>query len=174
MIAACDMGPLHYLILIECDHILPQIFGRVVTARVIIDKEMSDHNTPDLVRRWAANPPQWLDVREPKHIEDIPSLGKKGIRGDGDRAVISLAREEGADFVVMDDVRARKEARKRGLRPVWMLEVLDEAAERGLIDDLPTKLEHLEHRTLFYIGDKARVVIEGMKQRDLQRKRAQK
>jgi predicted nucleic acid-binding protein len=89
---------------------------------------MSQPNTPEPVRRWAANPPQWLDVLEPKHIEDIPSLGREGMRGDGDRAVISLAREEGADFVVMDDLKARREAKKRGLRPVWMLEVLDEAA----------------------------------------------
>jgi hypothetical protein len=38
MIAVCDLGPLHYLDLIECDHILSQLFNRVVTARVIIDK----------------------------------------------------------------------------------------------------------------------------------------
>src|SRR5271156_6773500 len=101
MIAVRDMGPLHYLVLIECDHILPHIFDRVVTARVIIDKEMSEPNTPEPVRQWAANPPRWLDVREPKYIEDIPSLGKEGKRGDGDRAVISLALEEVADFVVM-------------------------------------------------------------------------
>ena len=54
-----------------------------------------------------------------------------------------------------------------------MLEVLDEAADRGLINDLPEKLEHLEHRTSFYIGNRARLAIESMKQRDLQRKQAQ-
>jgi hypothetical protein len=32
MIAVCDMGPLHYLVLIGCDHILPRIFDRVITA----------------------------------------------------------------------------------------------------------------------------------------------
>ena len=32
MIAVCDMGPLQYLILIECDHILPQLFARVLTT----------------------------------------------------------------------------------------------------------------------------------------------
>ena len=31
----------------------------------------------------------------------------------------------------------------------------------------------LEHRTPFYVGDKVRVAIERMKQRDLQRKQAQ-
>jgi len=168
MIVVCDMGPLHYLVLIGCDHILPAMFDRVLTARVVIDEEMSDPNTPEPVRRWAANPPQWLEIREPTHVEDIPSLGKKGVRGDGDRAVISLALEEHADFVLMDDVKARKEvvARKKAnqleLEPLWTLEVLDEAAERGLIDDLPAKLDALQHQPLFYVGEKARLVIEGM------------
>jgi len=31
----------------------------------------------------------------------------------------------------------------------------DEAAERGFINNLPEKLEYLEHRTSFYIGNKA-------------------
>ena len=52
-----------------------------------------------------------------------------------------------------------------------MLQVLDEAAERGLLTDLAAKLDHLECRTPFYVGDKARVAIEGMKRRDIQRMR---
>jgi hypothetical protein len=44
-------------------------------------------------------------------------------------------------------------------------------AERGLIDDLTEKLEQLERRTPFYIGEKARAVIEDMKLRDMERKR---
>jgi hypothetical protein len=27
MIAVCDMGPLHYLVLIEAEHILPRLFN---------------------------------------------------------------------------------------------------------------------------------------------------
>lgn len=179
MIVACDMGPLHYLILIGCDHILPAMFDRVLTAKVVVEKEMNDPNTPETVRQWAANPPAWLEVLEPKHIEDIPSLGRAGERGDGDRAVISLALEERADFVLMDDIKARKQVvakgkeHGQGMEPLWTLEVLDEAAERGLIKDLAERLATLEHQTPFYIGEKVRQVIEGMKQRDLQRKQAQ-
>jgi predicted nucleic acid-binding protein len=172
MIVVCDMGPLHYLVLMGAEHVLPQLFTRVLAPPVVL-VEMSRPEAPEPVRRWAGSPPQWLEVKQPLHIEDIPALGQKGMRGDGDRAVISLAREEGTDFVVMDDRKARREARKRGCEPLWMLQVLDEAAERGLIGDISQKLEHLQHQTNFYVGDKARVVIEDMKQRDLQRKQAQ-
>ena len=98
MIVVCDMGPLQYLILIGCDHVLPALFDRVLTARVIVEKEMNDPATPEPVRRWAASPPPWLEVRDPKHIKDIPSLGRAGERGDGDRAVISLALERACGF----------------------------------------------------------------------------
>jgi predicted nucleic acid-binding protein len=170
MIAVCDMGPLHYLVLIGCDHILPRIFDRVITARVVVEEEMADARTPEPVRLWAASPPGWLEILEPQQVEDIPSLGKRGMRGDGDRAVISLAHELGADVLIMDDRKARREATKRGIRSVWMLDVLDEAAERGIIDDLCERLEHLVDRTPFYVGEKARAVIEDMKQRDRERK----
>ena len=46
--------------------------------------------------------------------------------------------------------------------PLWTLEVLDEAAERGLINDLPERLAVLEHQTPFYVGEKARQVINEM------------
>jgi predicted nucleic acid-binding protein len=159
-------------VLIGCDHILPRIFDRVITARVVIDREMGDPHTPEPVRLWAADPPRWLEILEPQKVEDIPSPGKRGVRGDGDRAIISLARELGADFLIMDDRKARREARKRGSESLWMLEVLDEAAERGLIGDLSERLEHLVDRTPFYVGEKARAVIEDMKRRDHERQRA--
>jgi predicted nucleic acid-binding protein len=172
VIAVCDMGPLHYLVLIGCDHILPQIFDRVITARVVIEREMADTETPEPVRRWAADAPQWLEILDPQQVEAIPSLGKPGVRGDGDRAIISLACEIGAHVLVIDDVKARREARKRGIKSLWTLQLLDEAAERGLIDDLTERLEQLESQTSFYIGEKAKAVIDGMKQRDSERKLA--
>ena len=170
MIAVVDMGPLHYLILIGCGHIPPQIFDRVLTARVVIEKEMSDPRAPEPVRQWAANPPQWLEILQPEQVEDIPSLGKQGERGDGDRAVISLALEQGADVVAMDDMKARRESKRRGIEPVWMLQVLDEAAERGLVKNLTEKLDELEHSTPFHVGLKTRVAIDEMKRRDMLRK----
>jgi len=173
MIAVCDMGPLHYLVLIGCDHILPHIFDRVVTARVVIEREMADPHTPEPVRLWAASAPPWLEILEPRQVEDIPSLGKPGVRGDGDRAIISLAGELGGAVLIMDDRKARREAKRRGIESLWMLDVLDEAAERALIEDLPERLDHLVDRTPFYVGEKARAVIEDMKQRDKERKLAQ-
>jgi predicted nucleic acid-binding protein len=139
---------------------------------VVIEQEMADPRTPDPVQQWAAHPPLWLEIMEPQQVEDIPSLGKPGARGDGDRAIISRARELGADVLIMDDRKARREAKKRGMASLWTLEVLDEAAERGFIDDLCERLELLVGRTPFYVVEKARAVIDDMKGRDRERKLA--
>lgn len=76
----------------------------------------------------------------------------------------------------MDDVKARKqvvakgEEHGHGMEPLWMLQVVDVAAERGLVDDLPEKLRILEHEAPYYIGKDAREAIRGMLRRDLERK----
>ena len=94
------------------------------------------------------------------------------MRGAGEKAAIALAREERADAILMDDKAGQREAKKRGLRPVWMLSVHDEAAGPGLVTDLPQKLDHLVQKTSFYVGKECQQIIEIMKQRDLQRKSA--
>jgi predicted nucleic acid-binding protein len=170
MIVVSDMTPLHYLILIGCDQILPRLYERVFTVPAVM-REMDDASTPDVVRRWAAATPAWLHVQEPAHIEDIPRLGH-GKRGAGEKAAIALARELHADIVLMDDKKAIQEAQKRGLRPVRMLTILDAAAERGFVEDLPSVLDHLEQRTPFYVSKECKRVNEEMKRRDRQRTQA--
>ena len=97
MIAVSDQGPLHYLILIGCDHVLPQLYERVIAPRVVIEKEMGDPATPEPVRTWAADPPPWLEILEPKEVEPIPPLSGRGDRGAGEIAAIALALELGTE-----------------------------------------------------------------------------
>ena len=68
----------------------------------------------------------------PVHIEDIPSLGRKGLRGAGEKAAIALACQERADAILMDDKTGQREATKRGLRPIWMLAALMKPPSRAL------------------------------------------
>ena len=87
MIVVCDMGPLHYLVLVGAEHILPQLFTGVLTAPAVI-REMLHPDTPEAVRRWASSPPPWLEIKEPAQVEDIPALGKKGSGGRARRRLL--------------------------------------------------------------------------------------
>jgi hypothetical protein len=55
MIVVCDIGPLHYLVLIGAENILPQLFTRIFTPVAVI-AEMSHLDTPEPVCRSASSP----------------------------------------------------------------------------------------------------------------------
>ncbi len=55
--------------------------------------------------------------------------------GLGEKAAIHLARLNGADWVLLDDQLARKEARRLGLRVKGSLGILSEAYRRGLLGE---------------------------------------
>jgi predicted nucleic acid-binding protein len=76
------------------------------------------------VRTWAASPPTWLTVREPSSLDPSLNLGA------GEKAAIALAQEVQAARILVDDRDAVRAARARGLTPIGMLALLDEAAER--------------------------------------------
>ena len=61
MIVVADASPLRYLILIEHAHVLPALYGRVVVPPAVI-RELNQERTPNLVRTWLSNRPEWLHV----------------------------------------------------------------------------------------------------------------
>lgn len=66
--------------------------------------------------------------------------------GSGEREAIALAEEVGADLLLVDDAKARREALRRGLAVTGTLAVLVAAAERGLVD-LPEAIAALWQTT---------------------------
>lgn len=168
MIVVSNMSPLHYLILIDCVDVLSRMYGRIFIPPAVLD-EMTAPNSPEAVRRWAESPPEWLLIKPPAVIEDIPRLGR-GKRGAGEKAAIALALELHAEALVIDDKNGIQEARKRGLLTVRMLTIVDRAAELGYIDDLAPTLDYLLGSTPFFAGSEVMKVIADMKRRDFERK----
>lgn len=82
--------------------------------------------------------------------------------GSGEREAIALAIELEADAILLDDKRAKSEARLRNIRVITILNILEAAAERGLLH-LPDAIERLRH-TNFYMP--AEELIEQVLERD--------
>jgi predicted nucleic acid-binding protein len=61
----------------------------------------------------------------------------------GEAEVIVLAEELQADAVLIDDLKARKTAKLRGLTVIGIIGVLLDAKERGLVDDVKPLLDEL-------------------------------
>jgi predicted nucleic acid-binding protein len=129
MIVISDTSPLNYLILIECIDVLPTLYGRVVIPEGVL-AELQRDSTPQVVKKWIAARPGWLDVRQAR-IQANDALSMLGI---GERQAISLAQELQAAAIIIDEERGRREARRLGLSVIGILGVLRDAAERKLIE----------------------------------------
>ena len=124
-----DTGPLHYLVLVGCIGVLPQLFT-AVTVPEIVRAELLHPGAPQPVRDWAANPPAWLVVSATPGSD-----GGLSERLDaGERAAIALALSLRADLVLMDDRAGVVAAAANGLDVVGTIGILDLAARRTLID----------------------------------------
>lgn len=143
MIVVSDTSPLHYLILIDCAHLLPELYGRVITTLEVVE-ELSRVKTPQKVREWVAEPPAWLEIQEPTiPLIELPKLGL------GEASAITLAKELAAELLLIDERYGTQIAQSSGLLVTGTLGVLKGAARRGLIS-LPVALEALRHTTYRY------------------------
>lgn len=127
MIVVSDTTPLHYLILIEREFILPRLFGEVLVPHEVLD-EMRHLHAPVAVREWADSTPDWVVPRSAKIIEFIKGLGA------GEAAAIAIALEVKADAILTDDRRGAREASAFGLNSLTTFALLEQASTQRLID----------------------------------------
>ena len=84
------------------------------------------------MRLWIARPPAWLETRAPCQAPDAELLEAR--LDAGERDAILLAQELGADSLIIDERRGRREAERRHLHFTGTLGVLRSAAKEGLLD----------------------------------------
>jgi len=144
MLVVADASPLHYVVLMQQDTLLPTLYERVVIPPAV-HGELQRSHTPSVVRQWVSHPPAWLTVqpsRQPLSGQQFPQLGH------GELEAIPLAQELHADRLLMDDLDGRRVARARGLIVTGTIGILETAAIRGLID-LPSVLVRLQTTTFY-------------------------
>jgi predicted nucleic acid-binding protein len=151
MIVVADTTPIRYLVVIEREHLLPALYGRVLIPPAVVE-ELNHESTPDVVRAWLARRPNWLEIRQPTR-----TLPPEVDLDRGEQEAIALAEELSADLLLVDEWDARLEAERRHLRVVGTLRVLADGASRGLTD-LEESFERLRH-TNFRVN---RVLLESL------------
>lgn len=127
MIVVADTSPLNYLVLIDAIKILPDLFGQVIVPEAVWT-ELAADGSPEQVKVWTRTRPGWIEIESPMVLDTTIKLG------DGEVEAISLAKEVGADLVLVDDRKARLAAMERGLVIAGTINVLESAAKRGMID----------------------------------------
>lgn len=147
IVVVSDTSAICYLVLIEAIELLPQLYNQIFIPS-IVQQELSNTRSPVIVQNWINNPPEWLIIQT-VDISIEPDL--EGIDV-GEKAAIILAKNLGADLIILDDALGRKVAQNRGLRVTGLMGVLDEAAKQNLID-LPLIIARLQ-QTSFRVSSK--------------------
>ena len=161
MIVIADTTPLNYLVLLDQIDLLPRLFGRVLIPPAVFE-ELQQPESPQSVRAWVTQPPYWLQIQP---LRSKPDLALDYL-DQGEQEAITLAEELKADQLLLDEVDARREAKRRNLPFIGTLGVLRRASQFDWID-LPTILRHLQ-QTTFYVDAK---LIQSLLDEDATRKK---
>lgn len=132
MIVVADTSPLNYLIQVECEALLPKLYGRILIPPGVVE-ELDRAGAPAAVRAWLAALPEWVET-SPLRLPPSPSLAFLDL---GEREAIQLAEEQNAGLLLIDERKGRLEAKRRGLDTTGTLGVLLDAGDQGLIDPEP-------------------------------------
>jgi len=155
--AICNTGPIIALSMIDRIDILRHLFELVAVPEEV-HKEILEGGTTNA---GLANyrKVKWIKVVALSNPVD-PLL--RTSLDSGEAAVIGLARELNADYVLVDELKARKIARTvYGLHVIGSTRVLVEAKRRGLLDNVGSELQAMRDGG-YWIG--ASIVDAALKQ----------
>ena len=94
-------------------------------------------------------PPTWLRIQAP-NVAPPASLLRRRL-GDGEREALALAIELKADWIILDDLPARRSAEATGLNVIGTLGTLVAAKRAGLLKSIRPELDAL-FRTSFFLS----------------------
>lgn len=150
-----DTSPLLYLYRIDQLTLLHRQFDRVLVPEAVVTELAKGRaqgvSIPDL-----ADYP-WIEIQqiELRSVsEAVDSLGA------GEREVILLAHDGHADWVILDDLKARHQAEICGLLVVGTVGLLASAKEKNMITSVTPFLNALENAGMWLSEDLKRRVLE--------------
>jgi len=162
MIAVSNTTPLRYLIAIDQEHLLGQLFEKVFVPAAVY-AELTAARTPEKVRQRVLSLPAWFEVRT---AQQTPPASFPVILHRGEREAILLAESLSADVLLMDEQTGRTIALGRNLPLSGTLGVLERADTIGVLSDFPLILKQLKSSGFF--------IAESLEQQLLKRCRARR
>ena len=159
MKAVANTTPLRYLIAIEQEHLLGQLFEKVFVP-IAVHEELTDLRTPETVRDRVLSMPTWLEVRT---VQETQATTFPVTLHRGERQAILLAEALRVDVLLIDERIGRTIALSRNLPLSGTLGVLERADAMGIVSDFPRVLQQLKASGFF--------ITEALEQRLLERHR---
>lgn len=134
MSVVADSSPLVVLAKLGCFDLLKRLFPRVyIAAEVHHEVVIAGAGLPGSSEVSKA---EWIEVKAVKNPADVYSAQRKYGLGPGEMSTILLAKELGANPVLLDDYRARKVAKAEGHGVMGSIGLLEAFYLRRYLTDL--------------------------------------
>ncbi len=157
MIVVADASPLIALARIGRLELLRKAFGTLLLPeavwREVVEAALDKAGAGEV---FQAN---WIE-RRPVADAGLVALLRHDL-GAGEAEAIVLAREVGADLVLMDERMGRAAAKRLGLRVTGLVGVLIEARERSLLTDTEAVVNDLHRKAGFWLSEELRRMVVG-------------
>jgi predicted nucleic acid-binding protein len=135
-----NTSPLQYLHQLGLLDLLPRLVGSIVVPPAVVHElEAGRALGLDLPDVTSLN---WIVIRPPGEMEQQPIARDLG-RGETEVLRLALGSEE-ETILILDDGRAREEAKNLGLKLMGTLGVLLDAKRAGLLPSLEEQLDRLD------------------------------
>jgi uncharacterized protein len=139
VVVVSNSSPLIALVRIQRLDLLPAIFESVLIP-LAVAREIAP-SIPVL--------PIWLSMQAPNAMP--PASSRRRRLGDGESEALALAIELQADWIILDDLPARRSAEATGVNVIGTLGMLITAKRTGLLKSIRPELDALL-RTSFFLG----------------------
>jgi predicted nucleic acid-binding protein len=134
-----DASPLIVLSAVQKLELLKKIFQEItIPGAVYREVIVQGENKPGTRMVEEAD---WIIQRSVKNPKAVKKLRKHYHLGQGEAEVIILAEQLQADWIIIDEIRARRAAVEEGRKIIGTLGILLLAKEQGLIDTVKELLQ---------------------------------
>ncbi len=134
MIVVSDSSPLVILSKLACLDLLNRLFSCVYISREVHHEVVvAGAGLPGAAEVVRAG---WIEVKQLQNPASLLAAQQKQALGPGELSTILLAKELGANPVLLDDFKARKLAKAEGLQILGSIGLLEPLYVRGYLSDL--------------------------------------
>ncbi|GAK52041.1 hypothetical protein U14_03288 [Candidatus Moduliflexus flocculans] len=146
MIVISNSSPIIALSRIQRLDIFQQLFGKVIIPPIVYQEVAPEHKSGTQYEHIHNAVAEFIEVIEPQTVYAFTRNLQQGERG-----VLNLALELNADMLIIDDRKARNEAREMGIRAVIALtvDILKQAEARQIIPSYIQIIAELRTKNIF-------------------------
>ena len=138
-----DTGPLIALARVERLELLPRLYGRVIVPPTVHAELALDSDRPGARVLAGAFNAGWITIETV--MDSVLGRELARLLGPGETEAITLAEQEDARFLLVDDARGRRIARSREISVVGVASVILAAKSRGEVAAVGPILEALSN-----------------------------